>query len=67
MTFQTEKEFEEALISQLTKKGWEENIIKYPTEADLIKNWANILFENNRSKDRLGDYPLTDTEIQQIL
>ena len=26
MTFQTEKEFEEALISQLTKKGWEENI-----------------------------------------
>ena len=49
MTFQTEKEFEEALISQLIKKGWEENIIKYPTEADLIKNWANILFENNRS------------------
>lgn len=67
MTFQTEKEFEEALISQLTQKGWEENIIKYPTETDLIKNWANILFENNCSKDRLGDYPLTDTEMQQIL
>ena len=34
---------------------------------DLIKNWANILFNNNRDKDRLNDYPLTDTEMQQIL
>ena len=42
-------------------------MIKYPTEKDLIKNWANILFENNRSIDRLNDYPLTDGEMQQII
>ena len=29
--------------------------------------WADILFENNRGIDRLNDYPLTDTEMQQIL
>ena len=42
-------------------------VIKYPTEADLIKNWAKILFDNNRSIDRLNNYPLTDGEMQQII
>jgi type I restriction enzyme R subunit len=32
-----------------------------------MQNWANILFENNRSIDRLNDYPLTDGEMQQII
>lgn len=67
MTFDKESEFESALIKVLTSKGWEENIIKYPTEKDLINNWANILFENNREIDRLNNYPLTDGEMAQIL
>ena len=67
MTFQKESDFEEALIKILTTKGWESTILKYPTEQDLIRNWANILFDNNRGIDRLGDYPLTDGEMQQIV
>ena len=67
MTFNKELDFENALINLLFEKGWEKNVIKYPTEEDLIKNWADILFENNRGIDRLNDYPLTKTEMQQIL
>ena len=67
MVFNREADFEEALISALQKKGWENTVLKYPTEEDLIKNWANILFENNRGIDRLNEEPLTDTEMQQIL
>lgn len=67
MTFTSEGAFEESFIEILTKKGWEKEIIKYPTEETLLKNWANILFENNRDIDRLNDYPLTDGEMQQIL
>ena len=65
--FQKEADFEEALINVLTNKGWEKNVIRHPTEKILIQNWKDILFENNRGIDRLGDYPLTDSEMQQIL
>lgn len=67
MVFTKESEFEESLIRILSDKGWEKEVIKYPTEADLIKNWAKILFDNNRSIDRLNNYPLTDGEMQQII
>ena len=68
MTFNKEADFEKALISLLyTDKGWEPEVIKYPTEKDLIDNWANILFENNRDIDRLNDQPLTEGEMQQIM
>lgn len=67
MAFNDESVFEESLIKVLSENGWEKEVIKYPTEKDLIKNWANILFENNRSIDRLNDYPLTDGEMQQII
>ncbi len=67
MTFTRESDFENALVELLSHKGWEENVINYPTEKDLIKNWAKILFDNNRGIDRLGDHPLTDGEMQQIL
>lgn len=55
------------MITALQNKGWENNVLKYPTEETLLKNWANILFDNNRGIDRLNDAPLTDTEMQQIL
>ena len=67
MNFNNELDFEKALITLLFDKGWEKNVLKYKTEEDLINNWASILFENNRDIDRLNDYPLTRTEMQQIL
>jgi type I restriction enzyme, R subunit len=67
MVFEKESDFEEALIEALSHKGWEPKVLKYPTEEDLLKNWADILFENNRDIDRLNDYPLTSGEMQQIM
>lgn len=67
MTFQREADFEKALINVLANKGWESTVLKNPTEQDLIKNWANILYDNNRGIDRLNNYPLTDGEMQQII
>ena len=67
MTFTTEAEFEVALIDILSKKGWESTVLKKPTEADLLNNWSKILFDNNRAIDRLNDYPLTESEMQQIM
>lgn len=67
MVFNKESDFEEALIKILSEKGWEKEVLKNYSEKDLLRNWANILFENNRNIDRLNDYPLTDSEMQQIL
>ena len=68
MSFTNESDFENALIKMLTEScGWEKEILQYKTEKDLLQNWANILFENNRSIDRLNDYPLTEGEMQQII
>ena len=67
MTFKYESDFEETLINLLSNKGWEKDVIKYPTESELLQNWANILFDNNRGIDRLNNYPLTEGEMQQIL
>ena len=67
MIFNKEPDFEEALIKILSEKGWEKEVLKNYSEQDLLQNWANILFENNRDIDRLNDYPLTDGEMQQIL
>lgn len=68
MAFENEAAFEAALINLLTEKyGWEPEILRYKTEEDLIQNWKQILFENNRDIDRLNDIPLTDGEMQQIL
>ncbi|EBH6933510.1 type I restriction endonuclease subunit R [Salmonella enterica subsp. enterica serovar Brandenburg] len=67
ITFKTEAQFEQAFIEVLTNKGWEPEILKNKTEADLLQNWASILFENNRQRDRLNDVPLTATEMQQII
>lgn len=67
ITFKNEAQFEQAFIEVLTNKGWESEILKHKTEADLLLNWASILFENNRQRDRLNDVPLTATEMQQII
>ena len=67
MAFSDEGDFERALITVLFDKGWSHGVIKYPTEKDLIRNWADILYRNNCTIDRLDKYPLTDSEMGQIL
>jgi type I restriction enzyme R subunit len=67
ITFKTEAQFEQTFIEVLTNKGWDPEILKNKTEADLLQNWANILFENNRQRDRLNDVPLTASEMLQII
>ena len=67
MAFSKEADFEQALIDLLKTKGWEDRVLKNYSEAELIRNWADILFENNRGIDRLNDFPLTDGEMQQII
>lgn len=66
-TFSTESDFESAVIHELSQRGWEAEVIRNPTEADLLANWATILFENNKGIDRLNDVPLTEGEMQQIM
>lgn len=67
MVFNKEPDFEKSVINLLKTKGWEDTVLKNYTEKQLIRNWADILFENNRIRDRLNDYPLTDGEMQQII
>ena len=66
-TFTSEAQFEQALINELQNKGWDSQVLKNPTEADLLKNWAQTLFQNNLGSDRLNNVPLTDSEMQQII
>lgn len=67
MTFTNERDFETALVNNLsTKYGWEE-VLYNCTEEKLIQNWADILFQNNQGIDRLNNCPLTDGEMGQIM
>lgn len=66
--FAKESDFEIAVIHELRQRGWgDADVIKNPTEADLLANWKQILFENNRGVDRLNEVPLTDSEMQQVM
>lgn len=65
--FVKENEFEQALCEHLIQHGWSSDVIMQPTEEDLINNWANIIYDNNRDQALLGNYPLTSTEMQQII
>ena len=67
MEFSKEKDFEKAVISLLVDRGWEPETIDYPTEEELLQNWADILFQNNREQDSLNDCPLTEGEMQQLM
>lgn len=66
-TFNKEEEFEQALIAMLTQKGWEKEVLYQKTEEELIQNWADILYQNNNTIDRLNNVPLTRSEMDQLL
>jgi type I restriction enzyme R subunit len=65
--FDKESDFEQALIAELQRNGWGRDVIKYPTEEDLIQNWADILFENNNVIDRLNGERLTREEMDELI
>ena len=65
--FVKESLFEQALVDLLPHHGWEKEVLVQPTEEDLIQNWAKILFDNNRDINKLGNYPLTASEMRQII
>lgn len=65
--FDKEADFEQALITALQSNGWEKQVIQHPTEKQLIQNWADILFENNRDIDRLNDCPLVQEEMDELI
>ena len=67
MPFAKELDFEEALCKELSRHGWKKEVLLNPTESDLIANWRNILFENNRGRYNLNNVPLSDGEMFQIL
>ena len=66
LTYTDEARFEDDVVAMLRRHGWDE-VLHRPTERQLIDNWAEILYNNNRDQDRLGDVPLTSTEMDQII
>ena len=64
--FDKELAFEQALCDTLLQHGWNE-VINRPTEEELVKNWADIIFDMNQDRDVLGCYPLTPSEMQQVM
>ena len=64
--FNKEADFENALIALLTTKSWEKEVLRYPTEEDLIVNWQAHLNKTNQHIDKL-DVPLIRSEMNQIL
>lgn len=60
-----ELNFEKDFVSELISVGWEKDVIKNPTEKDLIENWRNIIYDNNKVK--LNGIPLSDYEMGQIM
>ena len=65
--FEREAAFESALCHLLSEHGWSSEILVQPTEEELVENWASIIFDMNREQERLGNYPLTSSEMQQIV
>lgn len=56
------------MVEALRRKGWGQHpVLMYPTEAELIENWRQILSKLNSGIDCLNNCPLTDGEMQQVL
>ena len=64
--FNKEADFENALIALLATKSWEKEVLRHPTEEELIANWQAHLNKTNQHIDKL-DVPLIRSEMNQIL
>lgn len=50
MSYDSEAKFEADLIKTLVEeKGWDGGVLEYKNEKELIQNWANIIYDNNRN------------------
>lgn len=67
MIYNDELAFEADVVKKLTEHGWSKKILKNKTEEELIDNWADILFNNNKGIDRLNNQPLTSGEKSQLI
>ena len=67
MPYSDELVFEQDVIKKLTSHGWSKDILRYKTEEELLDNWADILFNNNKGIDRLNGHPLTKGEKAQLM
>lgn len=65
--FNSELEFEKEVIKNLTEHGWDKNILRFKTEKELLDNWAEILYQNNKGIDRLNGQKLTEGEKAQLI
>lgn len=65
--FSNELDFEREVIKKLTEHGWDKNILRFKTEKDLIDNWAEILYQNNKGIDRLNGQRMTEGEKAQLI
>lgn len=65
--FSNELDFEKEVIKKLTEHGWDKNILRFKTEKELLDNWAEILYQNNKGIDRLNGHRMTDGEKAQLL
>ena len=66
MAFNSEKEFQTALVKLLKeKKGWQDGVLEYPSADDLMRNWKNVLEKINQ--DRLSGRKISDNEMDKIL
>ncbi len=77
MQYKSEKNFEDDVVNCLREYGWKgfpdksnpskqyNVILGNVTEKDLIENWKNILYENN--KDILNGIELSNDEMNQVI
>lgn len=66
--FIDEAAFEDVLVTLLTQNGgWSKQVLYRPTETDLIDNWAEIIFENNNTPERLNNVPLSEVEKETLV
>ena len=52
MYYDKESDFEDDVVAVLKQHGWKDGVLEYPTEQDLLDNWAGILYRNNADRDR---------------
>lgn len=60
-----ELNFEADFIEQLKTVGWDNHVLHNPTNDDLIRNFRQIINQNNIA--RLDSIPLSDSEMSQIM
>lgn len=64
--FNSEKDFEDALVNILKNKGWPV-VLDYYDEQKLKQNFADIVFKNNRGMGKLNNVPLCSDEIDELI